>query len=81
MNKEIEREIYQVFSDTFNIPINDIKPETSPGDTPLWDSLGQLNLVSALEQHFSIMFEFEELFEIVSVETIVSTVNKKLNEK
>ena len=77
----MSKEIYQIFSDTFNIPINDIKPETSPGDTPLWDSLGQLNLISALEQHFSIIFEFEELFEIVSVETIISVVDKKINAK
>jgi acyl carrier protein len=81
MSKNIEGQIYKVFSDTFNYPISDIKPETSPADTALWDSLGQLNLVSSLEQHFSIIFDYEELFKIVSVESIIEIIKIKLDEK
>ena len=81
MSDDIEKDIYKIFSDTFNYPISDIKPETSPADTALWDSLGQLSLVSELEQHFSIVFDYEELFQIVSVDSIISIVRLKLNEK
>jgi acyl carrier protein len=79
MSDDIEKDIYKIFSDTFNYPISDIKPETSPADTALWDSLGQLSLVSELEQHFSIVFEFEELFQIVSVQTTVDIIKSKQN--
>ena len=81
MNDNLEKEIYKIFSNTFNIPISDITLETSPSDISLWDSLGQLNIVSTLEQHFSIVFDYEELFQIVSVDSIISIVRLKLNEK
>ena len=81
MNDNLEKEIYKIFSNTFNIAISDITLETSPSDIALWDSLGQLNIVSTLEQHFSIVFDYEELFQIVSVDSIISIVRLKLNEK
>ena len=81
MNDNLEKEIYKIFSNTFNIPISDITLETSPSDIALWDSLGQLNIVSTLEQYFSIVFDYEELFQIVSVDSIISIVRLKLNEK
>ena len=81
MSDNLENEIYKIFSDIFHYPISDIKLETSPADIALWDSLGQLNLVSSLEQHFSIVFDYEELFQIVSVESIIKTTKSKLDEK
>jgi len=81
MNDNLEKEIYKIVSKTFNIPISDITLETGPSDIVLWDSLGQLNIVSTLEQHFSIVFDYEELFQIVSVDSIISIVRLKLNEK
>ena len=81
MNDNLEKEIYKIFSNTLNIAISDITLETSPSDIALWDSLGQLNIVSTLEQHFSIVFDYEELFQIVSVESIITIVRLKLNEK
>ena len=79
MSEKIEKETFKILSDTFNIPINDITFETNPSDIILWDSIGQLNIVSALEQHYSIVFDYEELFEIVSVESIISIVKSKSN--
>ena len=79
MKTNYEKEIYDIISKTFDVPLDDIKPESGPGSISLWDSLGQLSLVSALEEHFSIVFEFEELFQIVSVQTAVDIIKSKLN--
>ena len=79
MKTNYEKEIYDIISKTFNIPLDDVKPESGPSSISLWDSLGQLSLVSALEEHFSIVFEFEELFQIVSVQTAVDIIESKIN--
>ncbi len=41
-----------------------ITAQTSPADTPAWDSFAQVKLVIALEEEFGITFDVDELAEI-----------------
>jgi acyl carrier protein len=51
----------------------------TPLDVKKWDSLGQLNLITALEKKFSILFETEDVFKIISVKSIIDIVSEKVN--
>jgi acyl carrier protein len=66
-----------VFSEVLGIPAEIITDETSPENTPKWDSLNAMNLVVALEGAFNIRLSTKE---IVSMRT-VAMVRKVLRSK
>ena len=59
--------VAQVFAEVLSIPVAGINDDTSPENTPAWDSLQAMNLVVALEEAFSVRFSTKE---IVSMRTI-----------
>ena len=69
--------VSKVFSDVLGIPIESISDETSPENTPQWDSLQAMNLVVALEAAFDVRLSTKE---IISMRT-VGLVRKVLRNK
>jgi acyl carrier protein len=67
----------KVFSEVLRIPIESISDDTSPENTPQWDSLQAMNLVIALEAAFDVRLSTRE---IVSMRT-VGLVRKVLRNK
>ncbi|OIQ92728.1 acyl carrier protein [mine drainage metagenome] len=59
--------VAKVFSEVLRIPQENITPDTSPENTPQWDSLQAMNLVLALEDAFDIKLSTKE---IVSMRTV-----------
>lgn len=59
--------VAKVFSEVLGIPVESITDETSPENTPLWDSLQAMNLVVALEAAFNVRLSTKE---IVSMRTV-----------
>jgi acyl carrier protein len=49
-----------------------ITPTTRDEDLPSWDSLGQVNLIMALEQTFGVYIEVEEFANLNSVPAILA---------
>ena len=66
-----------MFSETLSVPIETISDETSPENTPQWDSLQAMNLVVALEAAFDVRLSTKE---IISMRT-VGLVRKVLRNK
>ena len=56
-----------------------ITDNLSSGDIPEWDSVGNLAIISTIEQELNIEFPLEDLFDLTSVQSIVDEVNKLLN--
>ena len=67
----------KVFSEVLRIPLARISDETSPENTPEWDSLQAMNLIVALEEAFKVRLSTKE---IVSMRT-VGIVRKVLRTK
>jgi acyl carrier protein len=59
------------------MPLDQVKPESSPDTISTWDSLQHLNLVLALEQEFRIEFTPEEIEQILSVELAAALLDEK----
>jgi acyl carrier protein len=66
-----------MFSDVFQIPLDQIHAESSPDTIPNWDSLQHLNLVLALEQEFNVQFTPEEIEQLLSVELVAALLEEK----
>lgn len=55
MNKDnIQKEVLTIISETFGIEHDQLSPDLSADDVPMWDSLGHMRLIIKLEQHYSI---------------------------
>lgn len=75
----MQRRIYQIISQLFGIPEDQIKDTTAPGDVPNWDSLGHLNLILALEREFDVSFTAEEVTQLLSVGSIKTKISTLSN--
>ena len=51
----------------FGLELGTVHYELGPEDVLTWDSLGQLDLIVALEKHYGLRFEIEEIFEIFTL--------------
>jgi len=74
MEKDSVRDI---FAEVLGIPSDTIHDDTSPENTPKWDSLQAMNLVVALEEAFNVRLSTKE---ILSMRT-VGLVRKVLKDK
>ena len=61
---------------TLKVPPAKITPTTKSEDLPSWDSLGQVNLIMALEQTFDVYIEVEEFANLNSVPAILEHLGK-----
>ena len=67
-------EVRETVADVFALDVQDVTASTSPETAPVWDSIGHLNLVLALEQRFDVSFDPEQIPQLVSVQAIADAV-------
>jgi len=73
-NKNIKKILKETFSKS-KIP-NDIS-KLKMGDIKEWDSLGNFNLLLAIESEFKIRFSMKEISEIKSIKSLEQNLKKK----
>ena len=56
--------------------ISSITDELASGEIPEWDSVGNLAIISTLEQELGIEFPLEELFDLTSVRALIDAVSR-----
>ena len=79
MNKVDLKDIKQIFKETFsNSEFGDDIISLKIGDLKDWDSLGNFNLLLAIEQFYKVRFSNEEISGLKSVKEIVSSLNDKI---
>lgn len=74
---QILEELKPIFKEILDENI-EITERTTPADVEEWDSLAQLSLITAVEQHFGIKFGVADIVAIKSVGDILRMVNEKL---
>ena len=77
MRNKIEEQIKNVMSAVFEIPVEQIKDDSSPDTIESWDSLKHMNLVISLEEEFTIEFTDIEIIEMLNYLLIVEVVKNK----
>ena len=70
--------IQEAFHKAFGVDAQTISLETTPSEVPSWDSVGHLELASALEQSFGINLDVDDLMEMENVREIVRVIKSKL---
>ena len=69
--------LQQTIAATLKVPASKIQPDTSNEDLSAWDSLGQVNLMMALEQTFEVYIEVEDFETLTSVPAILAYLEKQ----
>jgi acyl carrier protein len=69
--------INDVLCEVFEVDPSQITLQTSKSDLDEWDSMRQLELITALEKKFSIKFTMDEMISIDSVAKIVEAIEKR----
>lgn len=75
----MEQRVKEIIARVLNVEIGDITNGLSSGDIPQWDSVGNLAIISTIEQELNIEFPLEVLFDLTSVQSIVDEVNLLMN--
>ena len=75
----IESRVKDIISRVLNVPLDSVTNELSSGDIPEWDSVGNLAIISTIEQEMEVEFPLEDLFDLTSVQTIIDEVIQLTN--
>lgn len=61
------RTLEEVVSSVFGVEPQSLDESSSPQSVEGWDSMGHVNLVTALEQHFNVSIDIDDVMEMGSV--------------
>jgi acyl carrier protein len=75
----MESRVKEIIARVLNVDLSKITDTLSSGDIPEWDSVGNLAIISTIEQELDVEFPLEDLFDLTSVESIVQEVTKLLH--
>ncbi len=73
----LQDEVLKVVSRVIKVPEHALSSDAGLGMVPGWDSLNHTTLVLELEETFDVAFDFDELDRIVTVTTIVESLQAK----
>lgn len=72
----MESQVKEIIARVLNVDIAVVVDDLSSGDIPEWDSVGNLAIISTIEQELDLEFPLEDLFDLTSVRSIIDEVNK-----
>tara|TARA_Y100000748_G_C15095705_1_gene332289 strand:+ start:102 stop:344 length:243 start_codon:yes stop_codon:yes gene_type:complete len=72
-----KEKVKKIISKVFKLEEVNIKDELGLNDHKNWDSMGQLILLSALEQEFNLNIDFEDSLELTNVKSIINFIEIK----
>ena len=72
----MESQVKNIIARVLNVDIDVVTDDLSSGEIPEWDSVGNLAIISTIEQELDVEFPLDELFDLTSVKSIVDAVNR-----
>jgi acyl carrier protein len=74
----METRVKQIMSDVFFVKLEEINENTSPLTLEQWDSIGQLNLATSLEEEYNIVFTDQDISEMLNFKLVIAILNDVL---
>jgi len=62
--------VQTLLSEALGVPSTEILPDTAFGDLPQWDSMGHMEVMMLLEEHFEIEINADTIAELTSLPAI-----------
>ncbi|WP_139173869.1 acyl carrier protein [Hydrobacter penzbergensis] len=77
----MESRIKKIMADVFLIDESNINENSSPETIEQWDSIGHLNLVTSLEEAFGVIFDEEQIIQMLNFKLVVVVVEEAVGNK
>ena len=74
---DILSELQPIFDDIFGEESVPLTAETTSDDIATWDSVAHVSVIVAVERHFGIMFDPDEIMEMADVGALVEAIQTK----
>ena len=78
MEKE---KLFEIFSEAIVVDKSKVSYDSSSDNLPEWDSLGHVNLLMAVENHFGISFDIADAIDIETISDLSDMTSKYLTAK
>jgi acyl carrier protein len=69
--------LIRVFSEVLDVPAARLSDQSSPANTPEWDSLATVNLTLAIEEEFQVKLSTKEILGMSSIGLARKTLSQK----
>ena len=69
--------LFKIVAEVFDVRFSLININSNSNNIKNWDSLGMINLISEIEQEFSIKFDILEISELQNIQIIVEFLENK----
>jgi len=66
-----------LFAEVLRVPVDTISDQTSPSNTPRWDSIAMINLALAIESEFGVKLSTREIMSMTTVGIAKGVLQKK----
>ncbi len=70
-------DLLNLFAEVLEVDVSKLSDQTSPDNTPQWDSLAAMGLVAALEEKFSVQLSTKEIMKMTSIGLARETLRAK----
>lgn len=77
---DYKERIKEIIADTLGIDIERITDDLATGDIEEWDSVGNLTIISTIEEELEVDIPIEDLYELNNIKAIVEEIIKLKNE-
>ena len=78
--EEIRAKLNQIFQDVFDDKTLEISDEMCADDIEDWDSLAQIDIITASESVFCTKFSISEITKLKNIRDILDLIDRKINE-
>lgn len=75
----ILKEVNSIFVNVLDDDSIRLKESTTTEDVEAWDSLNHIHIITAIEKHYKIRFELNELLNFANVGDLCKAIEKKLH--
>ncbi len=76
----IKNDLTDIFRDIFDDDTLEINDHTSAKDIEDWDSLAQMSLVIAIEKHFKVHFQVDEIQALKNVGEMINLIAEQVED-
>lgn len=74
INLDICERVQAALAEALNLPASSITPDLAFGDLPQWDSMGHMEVMMRLEEHFGIEINADTITALTSIPAICAHV-------
>lgn len=73
---DIKQQVIDTIANALGVDRGVLTDDLSIGDIPEWDSVGNMTIISAIEEKMGVEFPIDDLFDLSSIAALVEKVEK-----